>query len=108
MMPETAPADLGLVQRLYQETEGLPYFVVEYLASLAHAAESGTQVPWVLPGGVRSLLEARLATVDETALQLLHTAAVIGRSFELDTLQAASGRSDEETVLGLETCRIPP
>jgi DNA-binding SARP family transcriptional activator len=100
MMP-TARSQ-ALVQRLYHETEGLPYFVVEYLASLAQAAEIGAEAPWGVPGGVRNLLEARLATVDETARQLLHTAAVIGRSFELDTLQSASGRSDEETVLGLE------
>ncbi len=103
MMPGAPAAQEAMVQRLYHETEGLPFFVVEYLASLAQAAERGEAEPWVLPGGVRNLLEARLATVDETALQLLHTAAVIGRSFELDTLQAASGRSDEETVQGLET-----
>jgi DNA-binding SARP family transcriptional activator len=102
MMRRQARDDLALVQRLYHETEGLPFFVVEYLNSLAQAAEQGGELPWALPGGVRSLLDARLASVDETARQLLHAAAVIGRSFELDTLQAASGRSDEETVQGLE------
>lgn len=102
MLPNTATEARALVHRLYQETEGLPFFVVEYLTSLANAAERGDTEPWVLPASVRHLLEARLTTVDETALQLLHTAAVIGRSFELDTLQAASGRGDDETVLGLE------
>jgi tetratricopeptide (TPR) repeat protein len=33
---------------------------------------------------------------------VLSTAAVIGRSFDFDTLHAASGRSDDETVFGLE------
>lgn len=36
------------------------------------------------------------------ARQLVETAAVIGRSFGLDTVRSASGRSDEETVDGLD------
>ena len=36
------------------------------------------------------------------ARQLLETAAVIGRSFGLDTVRAASGRSDEEAADGLD------
>lgn len=99
---EESSPDAQLVERLYHETEGLPFFVVEYLASLNHAAENGGEPPWSLPGGARNLLLARLRTIDETGWQLLHTAAVIGRSFDYDTLHAASGRSDEETIGGLE------
>jgi tetratricopeptide (TPR) repeat protein len=40
--------------------------------------------------------------VSETGKQLLNTAAVIGRSFDFDTLRDASGRGEEETVEGLE------
>jgi tetratricopeptide (TPR) repeat protein len=36
------------------------------------------------------------------ARQLVETAAVIGRSFRLDAVRTASGRSDEETVDGIE------
>ncbi|MCC7360206.1 MAG: AAA family ATPase [Anaerolineales bacterium] len=89
------------VDHLYRETEGLPFFVVEYLAGLGAAGLSAAD--WTMPGGVRNLLQARLARVDETGAQLLSTAAVIGRSFDFDTLHAASGRSDDETVGGLET-----
>ena len=83
---------------LYAETEGLPLFVVEYLAALARAAERTDE----LPGGVRELLSARLDAVGETAGQLLAAAAVIGRAFDVETLRAASGRGEDETVLGLE------
>ncbi len=55
-----------------------------------------------MPHGVRSLLHARLAAVDEAGQQLLATAATIGRSFDFETLRAASGRSEEETVDCLE------
>jgi len=96
----TTPAP-ELVERLYRETEGLPFFVVEYLTGLGEAGPSAG-ADWSLPGGVRNLLQARLARVDDTGWQLLSTAAVIGRSFDFDALHAASGRSDDETVGGLE------
>ena len=88
-----------LAERLYRETEGLPLFVVEYLANLNQAAPGSE---WSLPAGVRGLLQSRLNQVDEAGKQLLGAAAVIGRSFDFDTLQSASGRSDEETIAGLE------
>jgi DNA-binding SARP family transcriptional activator len=90
-----------LETRLYQETEGLPFFLVEYLTVLAKNGEAAG-VDWSMPGGVRGLLQSRLAGVSETGWQLLTTAAVIGRSFDFDTLRAASGRSDEEIVAALE------
>ncbi|HXV43129.1 MAG TPA: AAA family ATPase, partial [Anaerolineae bacterium] len=93
----------GLGERLYQETEGLPFFLVEYLAVLAKGGETTAGADWSMPGGVRGLLQSRLAAVSETGWQLLTTAAVIGRSFDFDTLRAASGRSDEEIITGLET-----
>jgi predicted ATPase/DNA-binding SARP family transcriptional activator len=88
-----------IVERLYHETEGLPLFIVEYLAALG----GGPEAAWPLPEGARGLLHSRLATIDDAGRQLLGAAAVIGRSFDFDTLQIASGRSDEETVAGLES-----
>ncbi len=90
------PPDVG--ERLYRETEGLPFFVVEYLNALStHALDD-----WTMPQTVRDLLAGRLATVDETGRQLLQTAAVIGRSFDYTTLWTASGRSEDEVVAGLD------
>lgn len=91
--------DKTIVERLYRETEGLPLFLIEYLATLQRES---ADAEWALPAGVRGLLQTRLASVGEAGGQLLSTAAVIGRSFDFDTLQAASGRSDEETVTALE------
>ena len=92
------PSTLDVAERLYRETEGLPYFVVEYLEALrAHGGED-----WSLPRSVRDVLQERLTNVSEAGRQLLQTAVVIGRSFDLDTLRAASGRSEEETVSALE------
>ncbi len=88
--------------RLYQETEGLPLFVGEYLAALTQGALTSDHAPWSLPGGVRDLLRGRLSAVSETGWQLLNTAAAIGRSFDFDTLREASGRSEEEAITALE------
>ena len=99
-----AGADLpdGIGGRLYRETEGLPLFLAAYLEALAQNGEKGTVSAWPVPRGVAALLQARLDAVEEMARQALQAAAVIGRSFDLTTLQATSGRSDEEVVFALE------
>jgi tetratricopeptide (TPR) repeat protein len=94
--PVLAP---DLERRVYVESEGLPLFVAEYLAAVSAGDEA---VDGALGGGMRDLLETRLAGLGAMARQLLETAAVIGRSFDLDTVRAASGRSDEEAADGVE------
>lgn len=93
------PGD-AVVERLHRESEGLPLFVAEYLR--AWQAGEGALAADAQPQGVRDLLHARLAAVDEAGQQLLSAAAVIGRSFDFETLRAASGRSEEETLDCLE------
>jgi DNA-binding SARP family transcriptional activator/Flp pilus assembly protein TadD len=94
------PEELG--ERLYRETEGLPFFLVEYLATMIKDGTLGTDGEWSMPTGVRDLLHSRLKEVSQAGWQLLTTAAVIGRSFDFDALRFASGRSEEEAVTGLE------
>jgi DNA-binding SARP family transcriptional activator/predicted ATPase len=87
----------GRAEELFDETEGLPLFVVEYLAALRDPAQDGG-----LPVGVRELLTARLEGIGEASAQLLTAAAVIGRTFGVDTVRAAAGRGEDETAAGLE------
>ena len=96
---EAAPPALAeLAQRLFEATEGVPFYVVEYLRALGPEAEG----EWPLPAAARDVLRGRLAPVGEVARQVLSAAAVIGRSFDVETVRAASGRGDEETVAALE------
>ena len=81
---------------LVAESEGLPLYVVEALAA---GPGADGHAP---PRGVRALMRERLASVGEAASQVLAAAAVIGRSFDLATVRAASGRAEEETVTALE------
>ena len=100
-LPE--PVDsTGLADRLQAEAEGLPYFIVEYLHELPALQSAEAGAPWPVPERFRSLVRARLDKIDETARQLLASAAVIGRTFDFELLGQASGRSPEETVNGLE------
>lgn len=85
-------------RRLYDETEGVPLLVVEYLNALTAGADEN----WPVPAGVNDLLRARLDRASDTARQVLAAAAVLGRSFAVDTVRAVSGRTDEETVASLE------
>jgi DNA-binding SARP family transcriptional activator/Tfp pilus assembly protein PilF len=80
---------------LFEESEGLPLYVAEALAS------SGP-IGGPTPGSVATLLRARIGAASDLARQLLSAAAVIGRSFEFETVRAASGRSEDEAVAGLE------
>jgi DNA-binding SARP family transcriptional activator/tetratricopeptide (TPR) repeat protein len=97
-----AGAEDGLAARVYRETEGLPFFVAEYLAAIGSGALGTEAAEWSPPGGVRDLLRSRLLGVSDAGLQLLAAAAVVGRSFDFETLREVSGRSEEETIAGLE------
>jgi DNA-binding SARP family transcriptional activator/predicted ATPase len=95
-LPQPAPASLA--HRLFTETEGLPLFITEYLAALPLQANTD----WPVPASIRELLAAKLAALSETGQQVLAAAAVLGRSFEFELAQAASGRSEDETLAALD------
>ncbi len=91
----------GLEERLYEETEGLPLFLTEYLTAIAEG-DLTTGGEWSLPGGVRDLLRGRLSALGETTVQILGAAAAIGRSFDFDTVHEAAGRGEEEAIAAIE------
>lgn len=91
-------SDIGA--RLYQETEGVPLFIVEYLASLQSKGLDADEWEW--PEGIRDLLRERVADAGEVARQILAAAAVVGRSFDFDVVREVSGRSNEESVPAIE------
>jgi predicted ATPase/DNA-binding SARP family transcriptional activator len=110
----TVPEEMA--ERLLDETEGLPYFLVEYLSLISQqenglgglkAVPAGQETASVatlpMPEGVRELLRSRLRSVGEIAQQMLQTAAVIGRSFGVDLLLEVSGRNEEEIVSALDS-----
>ena len=96
-----SPAAPELERSVYVESEGLPLFVVQYLA--VHAASSaGSPADPAMPPDIRGFLTARIAGLGAIARQVLGAAAAIGRSFDLATVREASGRGEEELVGALE------
>jgi tetratricopeptide (TPR) repeat protein/transcriptional regulator with XRE-family HTH domain len=93
----------GLDQWLHRETEGHPFFLISILHSLLeqgalaagedwkHAPESlpfsGGAAP-TLPDALRESVRARVGRVPRDTRAILDAAAVLGRRFDFDTLQA--------------------
>lgn len=93
--------DGTLIERLFEETEGLPFFLTEYLRELPrHAGDDG--VSWSIPSGMRDMLRQRLAAVTPIESQLLTTMATAGRACSIELLQEASGRRAEEALVAIE------
>ena len=90
------PARDATVARLLQETEGVPYFVTEYVKSLK---SRGT---WEVPSTVRELVVRRLGSARGVASQILDAAAVIDRAVEFDMVGRVAGRTDLETADALD------
>ena len=104
--------DLRFVDRLAEETEGNPFFISEVLR---HMVETGILVEeggrWVgtvssdesgIPEGVRDVVGQRLSRFSAQINDLLRTAAVIGREFDLAPLARIVGRSEDEVVDDLD------
>jgi tetratricopeptide (TPR) repeat protein len=85
--------------RLYDETEGSPLFVVEALRAGWHG---GRDEPGWLSPKVQAAIEARLAQLSEPARELVGLAATVGRAFTTDVLADASEAGETALVRGLD------
>jgi len=91
---------LGLADTLFRETDGNPFFVTELLRHLSEtgAIRQDSSGQWVvehagrrvLPESVREVVGGRVARLGHAAAQVLVTAAVIGRDFDLELLECAT------------------
>jgi predicted ATPase len=90
----------ALVDRIFEETEGNPFFLSEVVNLMAQegtlTADSVSNV--VIPDGVREALGRRLDRLSDECNQLLTIAAVIGREFTYDTLVLLHEGTDRELV----------
>lgn len=84
------------VGRLLAETEGVPYFITEYIKSLR---QGGT---WEVPSSIRELVARRLRSARGVAAQILDAAAVIDRAVDFALLSRVAGRTDLETADALD------
>jgi len=90
----------GLLAAVQQRSEGNPLFVGEIVRMLAH--EGVAEDPEVLtniPEGIRDAIGRRLNRLTEECNQVLTTASVIGREFELRQLNTLIENMSEEQIL---------
>jgi oligopeptide transport system substrate-binding protein len=115
-MSGTEEAVAPLARRLYEETDGNPFFVLETVKALFEAGllrvEQGTWrgdfaeiargvIP--LPTAVGEVIQARVHRLDAEAREALRVAAVLGQAFDFDLLRAAWGRDSEATLEALDS-----
>lgn len=100
-------------RRIYRETEGNPFFIMEVIRSLFEEGvleqnEHGWTTDWEnfvteytrlpIPASVREVIQARLNRLDEGTRQILETAAVTRHSFYFATVSRASGQEEEKVL----------
>jgi len=90
--------DPDLIQRVWQQTAGNPFFIKEIFRSLIESGSVSWQEEGLpLPESVIQTVNMRLGMLNKVARQLLDAAAVIGMSFSYELVKKASGRSEGET-----------
>ena len=90
-------------ERIWAASGGNPFVVVELVKSLEQRTGPMTTPDALpLPESVRELVSARLDRISERGRALAGLSAVIGRNFEFDLLQHASGLGEDEAAAGVE------
>jgi oligopeptide transport system substrate-binding protein len=105
-----------LAQRLYQETAGNPFFLVETIRALFEAGcvqwqDRRWQGDWVemagrvalsTPPGVEALIRARVSRLTLATQEALALAAVAGKTFDFDVLEQAWGQGEEAALVAVD------
>jgi class 3 adenylate cyclase len=97
----------ALVEAVYRETEGNPFFVsevVRLLQSDGRLEDLESVASWSveIPQGVRQVIGRRLSALSEEANRILTIASVIGREFELLVLSQAADSAAGEVLERIE------
>lgn len=100
--------DPVFARRIYEETEGNPFFIIETTRVVREAGGDWTRsVPtddrgerpfFAIPLQIQSIIESRLDKLDDDSRSALGVAAAIGREFTFELLQQVS-QFDTQTLL---------
>jgi predicted ATPase len=88
---------------IHDATAGNPFFVDEFLRSLLAdgVLDFDASGPLRIPAGVRSVVRQRLGILPRVDVEVLDVAAVIGRTFDIATIAAATERSTGDVLRSL-------
>ena len=79
------------VGELHRAAAGNPFFIEELSAHLVECSDEPTGVP----ASVREVVDRRLARLAGDTVEVLSAASVLGDEFDVDVLEAVTGRHDE-------------
>lgn len=105
------PVPTGLIEKIYQHTEGNPFYVEEVARELIEGGVVTFQngrlhVPMMeqlaLPSSVHEVVWRRISHLHTETQALLHQAAVLGQQFRFVHLLAMSGLSERELLEHLD------
>ena len=114
-MSGAGEAAVPLAKRLYRETEGNPFFLIEIIKALFDMGtirlEEGSwrgdfarigegELP--LPTSVSKAIQTRVHRLNESAQEALRLASVLGREFDFDLLNAVWAQGEETTLEALD------
>ena len=104
-----------LAERLYEETEGNPFLLMEIAKALFETGvirlEGGawrgdfariSERTLPLPASVSEAIQARVHRLAEETQEALRLATVLGREFDFDLLKAVWGQGEEATLEALD------
>jgi DNA-binding SARP family transcriptional activator len=101
-----------LAERLYQETEGNPFYLIEMVKALFEQGmirlESGVwradfdELTLPLPATVEETIQARFGRLSPPSQNMARVAAVVGKTFDYELLQQAAGQDEATTLDSLD------
>ena len=106
LLGDSVSAEFG--EAVHRETEGNPFFVEEVLKSLIEQGsvrrENGQWkrcdvAELVLPQSVKEAIGSRLNRISQESIEVLGTAAVLGKTFTFKELMASAGDRKEDGIL---------
>jgi ABC-type oligopeptide transport system substrate-binding subunit/type II secretory pathway predicted ATPase ExeA len=101
----------SFLDSIYRETEGNPFFVEEVCKALIEDGQlSRVDGHWQqpdpntieIPQNVKLAIQSRVSNLPEATQETLRRAAVLGREFDFDTLQAMSDLDEDTLIEALE------
>ncbi|MEJ2190122.1 MAG: hypothetical protein P8Y93_12070 [Acidobacteriota bacterium] len=96
-----------LAAGIYRETEGNPFFVEEIVKTLIDEGQIVCEIggfcrrdssELVLPQGVKAAIGRRLDHVSEATIEVLRTAAILGKTFDFAELAAVAEKGEDELL----------
>jgi len=104
----TPDIDRDLEDLILQKTEGIPFFIEEFIRSLkdlgvierkgSHCRLSKDILKLAIPSTIHDMIMARVDTLPEGAREVLKTGSVIEREFSHDLIKSVAGLPEQELL----------